>query len=698
MSGKISIAVMVGGLGFLLAPAQIEPYHSWESRFAPPEWQTLLCFPEDHAKTLVDHQGTLLYDHGQGGGEFATRVTLSVAPAGVWVAQSVLTPRTPIVRTCWRSADLEITQEAFALRGQALGEGYSDSVSATQRLDGIILDVRNLSDTTITLYPTGTVFSVYAVTNEQNHLCLKEGQRRVTFSRPFDGSLTRKRGYYRVPLAPLAVPAGEVASVALLYGEGVGPEPEISVAALRAARERMVAFWQAAPLPYDHIKVPEPKIQALLDSSLRNIWQVREAQDGVVQFQPGPTCYRGLWIVDGAFMAELATMLGRVMDARATLCKMLAHQQAHGGICLVRNYFKENGIVLWAFCQHARLTGDRQWLRQYWPRLQRVAAYIQTLRQQTLHNEEPLDDGLIPPGFPDGGQWQVVPEYSNVFWNLLGLKMFYETAAWLGEEEAAREWQAEYTDFRQALERAAARDLRRDQQGHPYLANFMGAAATNDLPQRGLWSFCKAIYPGQLFASDDPIARGTLEMLQATEQQGMVVGTGWHESGIWSYFASFYAHAWLWLGAGDKAGTLLRAFAEHAAPTLVWCEEHSLVGEKYKKIGDMPHAWSGSEFVRLVRNLLVLERGTELHLFEGLPQAWCAPGMQTQMQEIHTYFGKLTLCLEFATDDGTPLLTLAPLSDTTCTAVVVHTKGWADGADMPVRLAPRRAYEKYRLR
>ena len=54
--------------------------------------------------------------------------------------------------------------------------------------------------------------------------------------------------------------------------------------------------------------------------------------------------------------------------------------------------------------------------------------------------------------------------------------------------------------------------------------------------------------PGQVFEREDPLVAGNMKMLEATEQEGMVYGTGWDATGIWNYFASFYGHAWLWLG------------------------------------------------------------------------------------------------------------------------------------------------------
>ena len=225
--------------------------------------------------------------------------------------------------------------------------------------------------------------------------------------------------------------------------------------------------------------------------------------------------------------------------------------------------------------------------------------------------------------------------------------------------------------------------MQTDPQGHRYLPILMDGS---DLPQRGQWGFCHAVYPGQVFAKDDPLVAGNMAMLAATEREGMVYGTGWDATGIWNYFASFYAHAWLWQGDGRKAAQALYAYANHAAPVLDWREEQSLHGEKFKKVGDMPHNWASAEFIRLVTHLLALDRGNELHLFEGLPAAWTGAGMVTRLNGICTPFGKLTLELKIAPDGKTAALRVEPLTDASCQKIVVHLSGWAR-ADQAATLA-----------
>jgi hypothetical protein len=259
-------------------------------------------------------------------------------------------------------------------------------------------------------------------------------------------------------------------------------------------------------------------------------------------------------------------------------------------------------------------------------------------------------------------------EYTNPYWNLAGLHAFVQAARWLGKKESAAIWQREYDDFMAAFRRAARRDMKTDPQGHPYFPIRMDG---QDLPQRGQWGFCHAVYPGQIFPPNDPLVAGTMAMLEATEREGMVYGTGWDATGLWNYFASFYGHAWLWQGNGRKAAQVLAAFANHAAPTLVWREEQSLRGEKFKKVGDMPHNWASAEFIRLTIHLLALDRGNELHLLEGLPPTWTGPGMVTRLNGVATPFGPLEMTLQTDEEGKTATLSVKPLASN-CKAIVVH--------------------------
>ncbi len=157
---------------------------------------------------------------------------------------------------------------------------------------------------------------------------------------------------------------------------------------------------------------------------------------------------------------------------------------------------------------------------------------------------------------------------------------------------------------------------------------------------------------------------------------------GW--SSFWTACSSFYARDLLWLGQGRKAAQLQYAIARHSSPGWNFCEETPKQKEPGEIVefdkgcgGDMPDIFNVAEFIRLTSQLLALDRGQELHLFEGLPPQWLKPRMVTKLNGMGTVFGKLTMELKVAADGKKASLKIAPLSDPTCQKVVVHLGGWA---------------------
>ena len=62
---------------------------------------------------------------------------------------------------------------------------------------------------------------------------------------------------------------------------------------------------------------------------------------------------------------------------------------------------------------------------------------------------------LIPDGFSDGGLADKVPEYTNIYWTMAGLRAAIDAARWLGKSDEAADWQQEYDDFLQTFRHAA---------------------------------------------------------------------------------------------------------------------------------------------------------------------------------------------------------------------------------------------------
>lgn len=639
-------------------------------RFAPPWWQTCIGLPDDWQKTLVSKEGSLLYDYIRGA-EYGTTVSIGLAGGGeTRSAQAMPEARLPIVETTLTGAG---GRELAAWSALAVVPGDDQKLpmrarppqDASKPPRGDLLLVRKAA---------GAHRLVLTVASKEpldlvDRTVTRGGRRFLSFSARWDGI---QPGPNRLSIT-FPAQVGELAVYCASGHDAGGIDP----AWARSQPGRAARWWAGRDFPYDVLTVPDPPLQGLIDSCIRNIYQAREVKDGLPVFQVGPTCYRGLWVVDGAFILEAMAFLGRGQEARAGIQHLMTRQKPDGSFDVLGSYWKENGIVLSILNRHALLTGDDAWLKANWTVVGRVVEAVKRLRRESRKDPAAPEAGLIPPGVPDGGIGGVVAEYTNVYWNLAGLKAAVEAARRLEMPEADG-WEAELLDFRAAFDKAALRDRKPIGGGLFFLPILMKPQPGID-PIRGQWAFCHAVYPGRLFDPADPLVRGNMKLLDDHQAEGLVLGTGWMPDGLWNYFASFWAHAHLWLGNGAKAAEILYAYANHASPLRAWREEQPPLGTKTRApfVGDMPHNWASAELLRLVRNLLVLERGAEIHLLEGLPRSWLAPGAKTALNGAATDFGPLSLRLQVAADGTSVRLEVVPPASERLRRTVVHLGAWA---------------------
>ena len=422
-------------------------------------------------------------------------------------------------------------------------------------------------------------------------------------------------------------------------------------------------------------------MQGLLDSCIRNIYQAREVKDGLPIFQVGPTCYRGLWVVDGAFILEAMTFLGRGEEARAGIRHLLTRQKPDGSFEILAELLEgERDRPLYHDPARAPDRAISAGSGRTGTTVKRVVAVIQAAAEARAGKTRPRPKpGLMPPGFPDGGIGGVVPEYTNVYWNLAGLKAAVEAARLIRAPELA-DWEAEFKDFWAAFRSAAKRDAKPDRTtGCSYLPILMTPQNGID-PVRGQWGFCHAVYPGKLFAANDPLALGNMGLLDEHEKEGLVLGTGWMADGIWNYFGSFYGHAHLWLGHGEKAAEILLRVRQPrlaasglargaAAPRrknagAVRRRHAPQLGERRVHPADQEPASSSSA-------------ATNFTFSKGCRGHGSRPGAVTELREIATDFGPVSLRLEVAADGKEARLSVTPPRKRRLQRIVVHLGAWA---------------------
>jgi len=629
-------------------------------RFAPRLSQATICFPDDSRKSLVGQNGELRYGFVKGNlsvgmEDFATVCSFSLAGMqdDRGTRQWLEAPHVPIVHTVIErpTATLELT--AFATR--RVREG---------RVDNVLLEIRSKHGA-VAAVPRVHIRTCRAMKQLTGPPAITVGD--AEENPPF--LIAAKIGP-ALDFATFWEEAGY--TLYLPHGESTPEKPaEYFVRfpqegqTLEAMREGLQGpeelieeargFWKDwKPFGTTAWSLPG-KSGGFLTACARNIQQAREVKDGRLVFQVGPTVYRGLWIVDGNFLLEAARYLGYDKEADDGLLAEWAKQLPSGQVVGAGGgeHWKDTAIAMFTLVRQCELKQDWRFFKDLEPSVRRAIQFLIKLRDDArAGNSSNGHYGLLAPGFADGGLGGVRSEFTNTVWTLAGLRAVASAAERL-QIQSLDIAKGFHDELRAAFLSAAQKEMVRHEKGFQYLPMLVrDDEAWRDpepwnrpRPQTAQWALSHAIFPGLVFAKDDPIVKGHIALLQACTQEDIPAETGWlwHES-VWNYNASFAAHVYLWAGLTDWAERTFHGFLNHASPLYCWREEQplqkALLGQDW---GDMPHNWASAECVRYLRHRLVLEDGARLRLLEGFPAHDRKP---VRLENTPTRFGRVNLELE----------------------------------------------------
>ena len=453
-------------------------------------------------------------------------------------------------------------------------------------------------------------------------------------------------------------------------------------AALRDAQK----WWQnSSGLPFGHITVPDPGIQYVLDASIRNFYQIAEQVDGLFQFQPGPSVYRGLWMHDEAWDVVTALALGDTASARRVMETALTYQLPTGQIFASEPFvmLRETPLTLYGLSRYTVATGNAGWFTRRFPAVSAAVNWIRSTRARTLADPASPTFGLFPPGFTDGGLGGLAAEYGTTFWSLSGLRWAARAAAAAGQDDSARSWNRLAADLMESFRAAARRDARHDALGNLYLPMKVGDTSSSALPQQANWGMIDGQAFGHLFPYDDPLLNGTLAMLDAHMAEGLHLDVGWVKGGVWPFLTADEGIVQMYQRNYAKAEDMLYAVANHATPTGTWLEEQLPKAAGTRTGGDASDATASSLYILLLRDMLACEHGDTLEILGGVPAAWYAPGADVALNGVVTDFGPVTLDCRVSTDGHTCTLSAACSRPAPGATLRVVTGGLRDAGFVP---------------
>lgn len=418
--------------------------------------------------------------------------------------------------------------------------------------------------------------------------------------------------------------------------------------AMRWAQQQhdaVAARWRVK-LNQVKLQVP-PEGQPVVDSLRTALAHMLVSRDGPA-LQPGTRSYARSWVRDGAMMVEGLLRLGQDRVARDFVQWFAPYQFQSGKVpCCVdkrgADPVPENdshGQLIFAVAQLYRYTHDKAQLQRLWPHVERAAAYMEILRQseRTPVNREAGREafwGLMPASIShEGYSAKPMHSYWDNFWALRGYKDAAYLAAELGHTSVAQRLGAQRDEFQRELHQSLAATARRH--GIHYLS---GAAELGDFDAT---SSTVALSPANEQERLDPqLLQGTFERYW---QEFVARRDGQRQWDDYTPYELRTVGSFVRLGWNERAQDLLKFFFADQRPQ-GWNQWAEVVGRDARKprfVGDMPHAWISSDYVRSALDLFAYEREHDqaLVLAAGVPTEWLQ-GRGVAVAGLRTSYGVL---------------------------------------------------------
>ncbi len=394
------------------------------------------------------------------------------------------------------------------------------------------------------------------------------------------------------------------------------------------------------------IVTPEAKVNDTYRTSLVNdLLSLSKVADSYVQtinqFQ-----YHRFYLRDSADFVRMYDTSGYPEIAREVLDLFATRQQPDGNFLSQPGQYDGWGEALWTYGEHYRITHDKAFAEEVYPRIQRAVAWLVKAMAA-----DPL--GLVPATDVRDNEYIAGHLTGYNFLALDGLQAAEYIAHGLGHFDDESRDKAIEDGLRLRL--MAPLDSVTAKTG-----GYIPPALDGDLGGTD-WGNLLSLTPEPQLDPWDPRVTATLHYTEDRYQEGLITyrqpdqGTYLHH-----YLTIKNTLTELIRGEQQQAIREFYAVLLHTSSTNAgW--EYSIRpwGDRDFSGNLSPHGWFAADFRNLLRNMMLREQGNDLHLLSAVSPEWIGAGKNIHIHGAVTYFGRYGFDLTMPSAN-TAVLTLNP--------------------------------------
>jgi len=436
---------------------------------------------------------------------------------------------------------------------------------------------------------------------------------------------------------------------------------------------RTAAWWAAEAARGTQVELPESRVATAWNTTLQHMFTNAERvpSNGFTILKTNIGWYEAIWaslaapemlaMDERGYHDDAARYLEPFLKWQGTVDPGGQYRSREGFLTTSNEYtwarwVSNHGWLLWALCDHYRLSGDRAWLDSKLPNILAACDWIQ---RERAHTKVLGEDGKRVP------HWGVLPAGStgdgapncygfmgdSVTWRAL------DAAASVLEEighPRAKEMRDAVIEYRQCIlngvEWASKNTppyVLASGKSIPFIANDVynvwkintGIADPNS-NFHGWW-----LDVGPLYLIDlgvlDPKSELAHYLIQAAEER-------WMKGNVSNSEPFYMPQRGVYYGQDDVDGYLEMFYTLLAEgmdrQTYVTAEYHH---------GIQNFVFSDGEFSRTIRQMLICENGNSIDLAAMTPRAWLEDGKRISISRARTYFGIMSLEINSNVSGGT---------------------------------------------